>query len=106
VLRYRVQDRAAVDERLRAEVAYVEWPPWGDRQYDKSYDIYSTRADVMRRAYRATHKLGVMVWDGRRWLRPVGGNGCGREGPAHMEDPREPPSSGARGDSVCNAHPN
>jgi hypothetical protein len=73
VLRYRVQDRAAVDERLRAEIAYVEWPPWGDRQNEKYYDIYSTRADIMRRAYRATHKLVVMVWDGRRWLRPVGG---------------------------------
>jgi hypothetical protein len=51
----------------------VAWPPWGDRQNEKCYDVYSTRADLMHRAYRATHTFIVMVWDGRRRLRPVGG---------------------------------
>jgi hypothetical protein len=37
------------------------------------YDIYSRHADLMRRAYRATHSYVYMVWDGRRWLWPVGG---------------------------------
>jgi hypothetical protein len=31
ILRYHVADRAAVDRRLRAEIAWVAWPPWGDR---------------------------------------------------------------------------
>jgi hypothetical protein len=57
ILRYHVGDRAAVDERLRAEIAWVSWPPWGDRQFELFYDIYSTHADLMRRAYRATHGL-------------------------------------------------
>ena len=73
ILRYHVGDRAAVDERLRAEVPWVSWPPWGDRQSELFYDIYSSHADLMRRAYRATHTLIVMIWNGRRWLRPVGG---------------------------------
>jgi hypothetical protein len=77
VLRYRVQDRAAVDERLRAEIAYVEWPPWGDRQSELFYDIYSTHADLMRRAYRATHSYVYMVWDGRQWLQSVDGQWVG-----------------------------
>ena len=53
MLRYHVADRVAVDERLRAEIAWVSWPPWGDRQ--------SSRADLMRSAYRATHTYTVMV---------------------------------------------
>jgi hypothetical protein len=73
ILRYHVADRAAVDERLRAEIAWVSWPPWGDRQSELFYDIYSTQADLMRRAYRATHSYVYMVWDGRRWLQQVGG---------------------------------
>jgi hypothetical protein len=73
ILRYHVGDRAAVDERLRAEVPWVSWPPWGDRQSELFYDIYSSHADLMRRAYRATHTLIVMIWNGRRWLRPAGG---------------------------------
>ena len=59
--------------RLRAEIAWVSWPPWGDRQSELFYDIYSTHADVMRRAYRATHSYVYMVWDGRRWLQQVDG---------------------------------
>jgi hypothetical protein len=41
VFRYRIEDRAAVDERLEAEIAWVAWPPWGDRQGEDFYDIYS-----------------------------------------------------------------
>ena len=73
ILRYHVADRAAVDERLRAEIAWVSWPPWGDRQSELFYDIYSSHADVMRRAYRATHGYVYMVWNGRRWLQQVDG---------------------------------
>jgi hypothetical protein len=51
----------------------VSWPPWGDRQSELFYDIYSTHADLMRRAYRATHTYIVMIWDGRRWLQSVDG---------------------------------
>jgi hypothetical protein len=54
ILRYHVADRAAVDKRLRAEIAWVSWPPSGDRQSELFYDIYSTHAHLMRRAYRAT----------------------------------------------------
>jgi hypothetical protein len=50
MLRYHVGDRAAVDERLRAEIPWVSWPPWGDRQSELFHDIYSTHADIMRRA--------------------------------------------------------
>jgi hypothetical protein len=39
--------------------------------------IYSTHADVMRRAYRATHGYVYMVWDGRRWLQQVDGQWVG-----------------------------
>jgi hypothetical protein len=73
ILRYHVKDRAVVDERLRAEIAWVSWPPWGDRQSELFYDIYSTHADLMRRAYRVTHGYVYMVWDGRRWLQQVDG---------------------------------
>jgi hypothetical protein len=73
ILRYHVAGRAAVDERLRAEIAWVSWPPWGDRQSELFYDIYSTHADPMRRAYRATHGYVYMVWDGRGWLQSVDG---------------------------------
>ena len=61
------------DERPKAEIPYVAWPPWGDRQSELFYDIYSSRADIMRRAYRATHRYIVMIWDGRRWLQSVDG---------------------------------
>jgi hypothetical protein len=44
-----------------------------DRQSELFYDIYSTHAEVMRRAYRATHGYVYMVWDGRRWLQQVDG---------------------------------
>jgi hypothetical protein len=64
---------APANLRLRAEIPYVAWPPWGDRQNEKYYDVYSSRADLMRRAYRATHTFIAMVWDGQRRLRPVGG---------------------------------
>ncbi len=67
------RDSPAVDERLRAEIAWVAWPPWGDRQSELFDDIYSTHADVVRRAYRATDSHVYMIWDGRRWLRPCGG---------------------------------
>jgi hypothetical protein len=50
ILRYHVGDRAKVDERLRAEIAWVSWPPWADRQSELFYDIYSSHADIMRRA--------------------------------------------------------
>jgi hypothetical protein len=39
----------------------------------------STHADLMRRAYRATHGLVYMVWDGRRWLQPVEADGWGSD---------------------------
>jgi hypothetical protein len=70
-------DRAAVDERLRAEIAWVSWPPWGDRQSELFYDIYSSHADLMRGCYRATHGYVQMVWDGRRWLQQVDGQWVG-----------------------------
>ena len=73
ILRYHVADRAKVDERLRDEVPWVSWPPWGDGQSELFYDIYSTQADLMRRCYRATHTYIVMIWDGRRWLQQVDG---------------------------------
>ena len=77
ILRYHVADRAAVDERLRAEIAWVSWPPSGDRQSELFYDIYSSRAEVMRRCYRATHSYIYMVWDGGRWLQQVDGQWAG-----------------------------
>jgi len=73
ILRYRVEDRAAVDERLRTEIAWVSWPPWGYVQSELFYDIYSTHANLMRRAYRATHSYVYLVWHGRRWLQQVNG---------------------------------
>jgi hypothetical protein len=50
---------------------------WGDRESELFYDIYSSRADVMRRCYRATHSYVYMVWDGRRWLQAVDGQWVG-----------------------------
>jgi hypothetical protein len=47
--------------------------PWADRQSELFYDIYSTHADLMRRAYRATHSYVYKVWDGRRWPQEVEG---------------------------------
>jgi hypothetical protein len=35
--------------------------PWGDRQSELFYDIYSTHADLMRRAYLATHSYVYMI---------------------------------------------
>jgi hypothetical protein len=70
ILRYHVADRAAVDERLRAEIAWVSRPPWGDQQSELFYDIHSTHADIMRRAYRAT--TATSTWSG------TAGDGCSR----------------------------
>ena len=41
ILPYHVGDRAKVDERLRDEVPWVSWPPWGDRQSELFHDIYT-----------------------------------------------------------------
>jgi hypothetical protein len=73
VLRYRLADRDAVRVMLREVMPWVSWPPWGEQTSGNWWEIHSTRADTMRRAYRATHPKIVAVWDGRRWLRPMKG---------------------------------
>jgi hypothetical protein len=59
ILRFHVRDRSAVDERLRAEAPWVSWPPWGDRQCELFCDIYSSHADLMRRALPRHTRLRV-----------------------------------------------
>ena len=94
VLRYPIDQRDSVRVMLRRASPFVDWAPWAERPNGRWWEISSTRADLMRQAFRATRERVVAVWDGHRWLRPIDGRWVTFPGPPPPEAREEKKRSG------------